>query len=259
MSKSENIIGRQDKTMKKSLSDYEASILQYHVELQRLPEYHPDHEKKQDQLSRQLTAWSKKLNITVQVASNEKTDWQSEELGYLYTPMVTKQASGQRQVADYHAYLEDYNHLCGLCVERKGTTRENGRMVGCDLYSSFSKKDNRRRFEAEFKRYQKDPRFNLFVLIAECSCGEYLSFKPAFNGKNYNKTNFGMSIAARRATLAKLIAMGVVVQFAGTRKAAVELYHDLVLQWCRVNYKAILGIEDYPVSEIGTQKKMVMR
>ena len=227
----------------KTIDDCAATILQRHVELQHLPEYHPDYGKKQDQLSRQLTAWVKKLNITVQVASNEQTDWQSEEIGYPCIPMVTKQASGQLQVADYHAYLEDYDHLCGLCVERKGVTRKNGRMVGCDLYSSFSKKDNRRRFEAEFKRFQKDPRFNLFVLIAECSYLEYLSFKPKFNGKQYNKTNLGMHVSARRATIAKLISMGIVVHFAGIREEAAVLYHSLVKQWCRVNYKTILNID----------------
>ncbi len=243
MSKSENIIGRQDKTMKKSIDNYAASILQLHVELQRLPEYHPDYEKKQDQLSRQLTAWSKKLNITIHVASNEQVPYTVEELEYPMMPMSTIKAGGERQVGDYIFYLDDYDMFGGPCVERKGTTRKGGRMIGCDLYSSFSKKDNRRRFEAEFKRYQKDPRFNLFVLIAECSYGEFISFKPAFNGKNYNKTNYGMNVAARRATLAKLISMGVVVHFAGTRQAAVELYHDLVIQWCRTNYVKILNIE----------------
>ena len=228
--------------MVKYIDDYAASILQYHVELQRLPPQHPDYEKIEDQLSRQLTAWSNKLNITVQVANNEQTPWQSEEIGYPCIPMATKQASGTPQTGDYVAYLDDYDMFAGVLLERKGTTRKNGRMVGCDLYSSFSKKDNRRRFEAEFKRYQKDPRFNLFVLIAECSYMEYLSFKPAFNGKNYNKTNFGMNVAARRATIAKLISMGIDVHFAGTRQAAVELYHDLVLQWCRTHYKQILNI-----------------
>lgn len=226
----------------KTIDDYAATILQLYVELQHLPEYHPDYENKQDQLSRQLAAWSKKLNITVQVASNEQTPYLADELGYTCIPMATKQASGTPQTGDYVAYLDDYDQFAGVLVERKGTTRTNGRMIGCDLYSSFSKKDNRRRFEAEFKRYQKDPRFNLFVLIAECSYLEYLSFKPKFNGKNYNKTNFGMSVAARRATIAKLISMGIDVHFAGTRNAAVELYSDLVRQWCRVNYVKILNI-----------------
>ena len=230
--------------MTKSIDDYSASIIQHHVELQRLPPQHPDYEKTEDQLSRQLAAWAKKLNITVQVASNEQTPYSADELGYPCIPMSLKKDSMMRQVGDYVAYLDDYDQFAGVLVERKGTTRENGRMVGCDLYSSFSKKDNRRRFEAEFKRYQNDPRFNLFVLIAECSYGEYLSFKPKFNGKNYNKTNFGMNVAARRATIAKLIAMGINVHFAGTRKAAVELYHDLVLQWVRANYVEILNIDD---------------
>ena len=212
----------------KSVDDYAATILQLHVELQRLPPQHPDYEKTDDKLSRQLTAWSKKLNITVSVASNEQTPWQSEEIGHPCIPMATKQASGTPQTGDYVAYLDDYDRFAGILVERKGTTRENGRMTGCDLYSTFSKKDNRRRFEAEFKRYQKDPRFNLFVLIAECSYLEYLSFKPKFNGKNYNKTNYGMNVAARRATIAKLISMGIDVHFAGTRQAAVELYSDIV-------------------------------
>lgn len=190
-----------------------------------------------------MTAWAKKLNITVQVASNEQTPYSADELGYPCIPMSLKKDSMMRQVGDYIAYLDDNDQFAGVLVERKGVTRKNGRMVGCDLYSSFSKTDNCRRFEAEFKRYQKDPRFNLFVLISECSYGEYLSFKPAFNGKNYNKTNFGMNVAARRATIAKLIMMGVVVHFAGTRQAAVELYSDLVRQWCRVNYKQILNID----------------
>ena len=228
--------------MTKDIDDYAATILQHHVELQRLPPQHPDYEKTEDKLSRQLTAWSKKLNITVQVASNEQTPWLAEEIGYPSIPMSLKKDSQHRQTGDYIAYLDEYDMFGGLCVERKGSTRENGRMVGCDLYSSFSKKDNRRRFEAEFKRFQNDPRFNLFVLIAECSYGEYLSFKPAFNGNNYNRTNFGMNVAARRATIAKLISMGIDVHFAGTRQAAVELYHDLVIQWCRTHYKQILNI-----------------
>jgi len=232
--------------MVKTIDDYAANILQLHVELQRLPPQHPDYEKIEDKLSRQKTAWVKKLDFNVRVAQNEQQPWTDEELGLITIPMEKKAASGYNQTGDYtFEILNDDQSITigGLCVERKGATRKNGRMVGCDLYSSFAKKDNRRRFEAEFKRYQKDPRFNLFVLIAECSYGEYLSFKPAFNGKNYNRTNFGMNVAARRATIAKLISMGVDVHFAGTRQAAVDLYHDLVLQWCRVHYKQILNIE----------------
>ena len=230
----------------KSVDYHAANIIQLHVELQRLPPQHPDYEKTEDKLSRQLTAWVKKLDFNIRVASNEQQPWTDEELGLVTIPMEKKAASGYNQTGDYiFEILNDDQSITtgGLVVERKGTTRENGSMVGCDLYSSFAKKDNRRRFEAEFKRFQKDPRFNLFVLIAECSYLEYLSFRPKFNGKNYNKTNFGMNVAARRATIAKLISMGIYVHFAGTRQAAVELYSDLVRQWCRVHYKIILNID----------------
>ena len=223
----------------KSIHDYELEI----KELYQILQDYPDNISLQEKLSRRLTAWSKKLNITISVASNEQTPWLESEIGYPVIPMQTKQESGYSQKGDYIFYLDDYDMFGGLVVERKGVKRENGRLISSDLYSSFAKKDNRRRFEAEFKRYQKDPRFNLFVLIAECSYLEYLSFKPKFNGKNYNKTNFGMNVAARRATIAKLISMGIDVHFAGTRQAAVELYSDIVRQWCRVNYERILNIE----------------
>ena len=49
--------------------------------------------------------------------------------------------------------------------------------------------------------------------------------------------------------IAKLISMGIDVHFAGTRQAAVELYHDLVLQWCRTCYKQILNIESGEINE----------
>ena len=223
----------------KSIHDYELEI----KELYQILQDYPDNISLQEKLSRRLTAWSKKLNITISVASNEQTPWLESEIGYPVIPMQTKQESGYSQKGDYIFYLDDYDMFGGLVVERKGVKRENGRLISSDLYSSFAKKDNRRRFEAEFKRYQKDPRFNLFVLIAECSYLEYLSFKPKFNGKNYNRTNFGMNVAARRATIAKLISMGIDVHFAGTRQAAVELYSDIVRQWCRVNYERILNIE----------------
>lgn len=40
----------------------------------------------------------------------------------------------------------------------------------------------------------------------------------------------------------KLISVGIDVHLAGTRQAAVELYHDLIIQWCRTYYTQILNI-----------------
>lgn len=230
--------------MKKSLDAYSATIVQLHEELQQLPPYHPTYEKIQDKLSRQLSAWSGKLSITIHVASNEQTGWNAEEIGYPVVPMATIKSGAPRQVTDYLYFLNDYDQFGGLCIERKGCTRTGGRMVSSDLYSSFAKKDNRRRFFAEVERFKMDPRFDSMILIAECSLGEYLSFKPAFNGKHYNKCNYGMNVPARRATLGKLHAIGCPVFFAGTRHHAVEMYRDFIIQKCRQDYKEILGIEN---------------
>ncbi|MCK5225106.1 MAG: hypothetical protein KAQ89_00155 [Planctomycetes bacterium] len=155
--------------MTKTLSDYEASILQLHVELQRLPPQHPDYEKIEDKLSRQLTAWSKKLNITIQVAKNEKTPWLASELGYNIIPMSLKKDCMVRQTGDYVAYLDDYDMFCGLCVERK--TLE-------DIYGTLMNREQRSRLYREIVRYEADPRFNRFHLIAECTYEEFLEYVP---------------------------------------------------------------------------------
>lgn len=228
----------------KSIGDYSADILQLHELLKELPPQHPDYEKIKAKLSRQLTAWANKLSIVVSVASNEQSPWLDKEIGYSCIPMPTQKASGVHQVADYQAYLNDYDMFCGILVERKGVTRKNGRMVGCDLYSSFANTDNRQRFYAEIMRYKNDTRFNQMILIAECTLGEYLSFKPAFNGKHYNITNPGMNVSARWATVAKLSVTECPIFFAGTRQHAVRVYHDVIIQWCRANYTTILNIEE---------------
>ena len=223
----------------KSIDDYAAEIRTLHIAIQEYPES----ETLRNRLGARLGKWQALLDITVLAASNERKPWQDSEIGLPIEQMYTKDVSGFQQVGDYHFYLNDYNMFGGACIERKGVKRENGRMISCDLYSSFAKKDNRRRFYAEVERFKLDPRFDQFVLIAECSRGEFLSFKPAFNGKNYNKCNYGMNVPARRATLARLMAMGVYVDFAGTRTEAIESYRNLIVQWCRTRYKEILNIE----------------
>jgi len=103
--------------MTKTLSNYETSILNLHVELQHLPEFHPDYEKKQEQLSRQRTAWSKKLMLNVRVAQNETIPWTDEELGMVTIPMEKKAASGYNQTGDYiFEILNDRASLWAGCV-----------------------------------------------------------------------------------------------------------------------------------------------
>lgn len=155
---------------KNSLDSYAASVLQAHVELQRLQPEHKEYEKTQARLSRQLTTWANLLNISVQVANNEQTPWTSDEIGYPCIPMSLKKDSMVRQTGDYVAYLEDYNQFVGLCIERK--TLE-------DLYGTLMNRKRRDRLYREINRYETDPRFNKFMLIAECSYEAFLGYVPA--------------------------------------------------------------------------------
>jgi len=157
---------------KKSLSKYEETIRQYHEDLQKIPDYHPDFEKKQEQLSRQLTAWAAKLDINIRVASNEQLPWTDKELGMITIPMEKKAASGYNQTGDYQfEILRDIQDIFpgGLLVERK--TLE-------DIYGSLMSRDSRNRLYREITRYEGDPRFNRMILIAECTYEEFLNYVP---------------------------------------------------------------------------------
>jgi len=154
---------------KKPISDYEKDIIKYHVEIQQIPDYHPSFEKKQKQLSRQLTAWAAKLNITVQVANNEKLPWGADEIGYPCISMLLKKDSQSRQTGDYVAYLDDYDQFGGLVVERKTLD---------DIYGTLMNRDRRDRLYREIARADEDTRFNRFHLIAECTYEEFLNYVP---------------------------------------------------------------------------------
>ena len=308
----------------KTIDDYAASILQYHVELQRLPPQHPDYEKTDDKLSRQKTAWVNKLDFNVRVASNEQQPWTDEELGLVTIPMEKKAASGYNQIGDYIFEILNYDQSIttgGLVVERKTLQ---------DMYGTLMNREQRSRLYREIARYESDPRFNRFHLIAECTYEEFLEYVPeifvftqgsakyttiknilqylkrfykikaaqhqvTFEGEiiyvntndaqvhinlnpggtaviidgvlreslvkrinQYGKVQYFVRRGATEASKIETINSlenRIQVSFVGSRARAVEKYGGLVRQWCRLNYKAILGIEDYPVSKPGTRKR----
>ena len=296
----------------KSVDYHAANILQLHVDLHKLPPQHLDYEKIEDQLSRQLTAWVKKLDFNVRVAQNEQQPWTDEELGLVTIPMEKKAASGYNQTGDYiFEILNDDQSITtgGLVVERK--TLE-------DLYGTLMNRDQRSRLYREIARYETDPRFNRFHLIAECTYEEFLEYVPEIFvfthgssqytiGKNilhylkrfykinatehqvtfegeiihvntddvqvhidlnpggaaviidgvlretlikrinqYGKTQYfvrrGASEASKIETINSL-ENRIQVSFVGSRARAVEKYGGLVRQWCRLNYRTVLGIE----------------
>lgn len=156
--------------VKRSIDSLAASVVQAHVELQRLPPEHPDYEKTQARLSRRLTAWANGLNISIRVAENEQLPYSSSELGLSCRPMTLKKTSGFNQVGDYQAYSVDYNRFVGLLIERKTLT---------DLYNTLMSNKQRSRLYREIEKYKTDKRFNRFILIAECTYEEFLGYVPS--------------------------------------------------------------------------------
>jgi len=71
---------------------------------------------------------------------------------------------------------------------------------------------------------------------------ETLTIKDNF-GERSLYLNRGASIESRRATVAKLVARGIYVEWAGSREEAQKTYLQLIRQSCIMNYKNILNIE----------------
>ena len=71
---------------------------------------------------------------------------------------------------------------------------------------------------------------------------ETLTIKDNF-GERSLYLNRGASIESRRATVAKLVARGIYVEWAGSREEAQKTYLQLIRQSCIMNYKIILNIE----------------
>lgn len=153
----------------KSVLDYEQDIIKIH---NILIEY-PDNISLKNKLNYRLGKWATLLDIVVMVAKNEQKPYTSEELRLPVTKMYTKDISSFEQVGDYQAFIKEYNIWCGLLVERKGGE------LGCeDLYGTLLNQNNRQRFMREVARYEADPRFNRFHLIAECTYEEFLKYVP---------------------------------------------------------------------------------
>ena len=228
--------------MKKNIDDYEKCIKYYYLKLSTLPTFHPEYIKLEEQISRQVSKWADLVGIVVFAANNEHVPWTEKELGLPILPMPLKSDCGFQQTSDY--LFQVGGMWGGLAIERKGVTRKNGYMQGCDLYSTLFNKSNRDRFKKEFLRFQQDPRLQQFFVICECSYGEYLSFAPRFSGKKLSPIyHNGASRQSRIGTLASLELDGCHVIFAGSRIMAIELYRAMIRIWVIKHYETILRLK----------------
>lgn len=201
----------------------------------KILEFHEVDEKK---VSYNLKKWVEKLDITIHVAGNEQRSWSEKMLGYDTIKMPTKAESGFRQVGDYHMYLNDYDKFVGICAERKSVD---------DIYSTLL--TGLKRFNREITRFHEDTRFDSFIIFAECTQEEFISYRPVFRGNRFNKqaaymktSNVHHNESNKRGTMNSLMARGVAINFAGNREKAAGDFIDMCKKWCKYNYQEILEI-----------------
>jgi hypothetical protein len=219
--------------MNKTHEDYENNIISLHNELIDYPES----KTLKNRLSYRLSKWAYLLNIEIHVANNEKSPWESHEIGYPIVSMVDKKSSGNYNVADYQAFIKNYNQWCGLLVERKG-----GKIGVEDFYGTLMNRQSRDRFYREIQRYEDDNRFSQMIIMVEGTMQDFLKYAPKFTGKIYNKNHVGANVESRRATIAGLYARGIPVLWCGSREQAVKIYPQLVKQWIVKHYDELIGI-----------------
>ena len=226
----------------KTVENYETTIKELYFKFQALPQFHPEYQKLEEQIARQVSKWADLVNVVVFAASNESLPWTEAELGLPIRPMHLKSDTGFRQVADY---LFQVNDVWGsLAIERKGVTIKNQRMVGCDLYGTLFNRSNRERFRAELNRFKSDSRLDNFIVLCECSYGQFLTFSPKFSGNKLSPIDHnGASRQSRIGTIASLELDGCHVIFAGTRMMAIELYRAMIRMWVIKHYEIILNIK----------------
>lgn len=197
-------------------------------------------------LSRLISEFVKRLDITILQAQNEQLPWTSDDLGYNVRPMLLKQKTGIQQVGDYQAYYSGAGVAgwVGILGERKGGKK------GCeDLYSTLINQENCARFYREIETFQEDKRFSQMVVIAECSFEQFLLYTPLFTGNVRNTNHIGASVESRRGKIASLYNRGVPVIFAGTRLNAIKTYKALIRQWLIKNIHVVLKLNVAPYND----------
>jgi len=198
--------------------------------------YESDDPKLHAKIKYQVNKWYDFLTPITYAAKNEKKPWSEKELDMAVLPMPRKELLGFQQTGDYITVLstESSWKWCPLMIERKSCE---------DLYGTFMNSNNRKRFYRELDRFESIEHFNQFIVMAECSLGDFLSYKPKFTGNKYNTKFSGASVRSRRATIAALFTKGYPIMFCDTRASAIKMYKYLVRKSVVNNYVKMLALE----------------
>ena len=203
--------------------DWEAEIKELYDALHD----YPDSKTLKSSYSAQLTGWYNTLIITAQVPGNEKLPWSVSEIGMPIEPMPLKQQSGYNHVGDYNIRIRGNNidMVGGLVGERKSME---------DMYGTIMHSDHSERLHREIDRFHSDPRFDTFIIFAECTNKEFI--------KHRNVGNHGTDLTnAKNGKCASLFLDGAPIWWCGTRQNAALLFKFAAKQWIVKNWEKVMG------------------
>lgn len=213
----------------KGRSDYEFELCSLRDAIRDDPH---NREEYQREIEKTVPKWMETLPVTVFVANNEQTPWDIESIGFSSCPMPQKNENVPQQVGDYQYWIETPGRPALECfgpllVERKSLPDFYGTMYG-----------ERERFYREVDRFKQDSRFNQMLIIVESEIGDWYEYQPTV-ARSYDETSRTRTVTleGKQATIASLLARGVMPVFAGSRELAPRLYRNLVRQNIIKNYE----------------------
>lgn len=187
---------------------------------------YPDSDSLKSSYSSKLTGWYDTLVVSAQVPGNEKLPWTVSEIGMPTEPMPLKQISGFNHVGDYNIRIrgDGIDMIGGLVGERKSLE---------DMYSTVMHSYQSERLHREIDRFHSDPRFDTFIIFAECTNQEFIDHRNV--GKHgTDLTN------AKNGKCSSLFLDGAPIWWCGDRVNAAVKFKFAAKQWVVKNWKTVM-------------------
>ena len=175
----------------------------------------------------QIEGWYKTLTIFAQVPGNERKPWSVSEIGMPIESMPLKQQSGFNQVGDYNIRIRgnEIDLVGGLVVERKSME---------DMYGTVMHSDQSERLHREIDRFNADPRFDTFIIFAECTNAEFIEHR--------NVGNHGTDLTnAKNGKCASLYLDHAPIWWCDSRQNAALLFKFATKQWVIKNWEKVMS------------------
>ena len=207
---------------KKTQSEWEQEI----KELNDALHDYPNDEKLKTAMKGQIEGWYKTLNIFAQVPGNERLPWSVSEIGMPIEPMPLKQQSGFNHVGDYNIRIrgDGIDMVGGLVGERKSLE---------DMYSTVMHSDKSERLHREIDRFHADPRFDAFIIFAECTNQEFIDHR------NIGKHGTDLT-NAKNGKCSSLFLDGAPIWWCENRIDAATKFKFAAKQWVVKNWKTVM-------------------